>query len=74
MSAWRSARNSADGSGTGSRPVVGHLEQAEVVGGAEAVLDRTQQPERVVTVALERQHRVDEVLEHPGPGERRRPS
>ena len=53
---------------------VGHREEAEIVGGAEAVLDRPQQPEGVVAVALEGQHRVDEVLEHAGPGQRRRPS
>ena len=34
------------------------------------MLDRAEQPERVVAVALEGQHRVDEVLEQAGPGQR----
>ena len=66
----RSARNSAAGSGTPAEPGVGHLEQAELVGGAEAVLHRPQQAQGVVAVALEGQHGVDHVLEHPGPGQR----
>ena len=42
---WRRARRSS--------PCTGHLEHAELAGGAEAVLDRAQQPQRVVAVALE---------------------
>ena len=52
------------------RPLRGHLEQAQLVGAPEAVLDRPQQPEGVVAVALERQHRVDDVLEDARPGQR----
>ena len=68
--ARRSARNSCDGSGTPASPALGHLEQAELVGRAEAVLDGPQQAQGVVALALERQHGVDDVLEHAGPGER----
>ena len=42
---------------------LGHLEDAELVRGAVAVLQRVQHPQRVVTVALEREHGVDDVLE-----------
>ena len=59
----RSARNSALGSETGSEPVAGHLHEAELVGGAEAVLQRAQHAQRVMTIAFERQHGVDDVLE-----------
>ena len=61
----RSARNSALAVGHAGQARLGHLEQAELVGGAEAVLDRAQQAQRVVAVALEREHGVDQVLEHP---------
>ena len=54
-------------------PAVGHLEEAELVGGAEAVLHGAQQAQRVVALALEGQHGVDEVLEHPRARQRRRP-
>ena len=50
--------------------VAGHLEQAELVGGAEAVLGGAQQPQRMMAFAFERQHGVDDVLEHPRPGQR----
>ena len=72
--ARRSARNSFGGSGTPVRPALGHLEQAELVGRAEAVLDRPQQAQGVVAVALERQHGVDDVLEHAADRPARRPS
>ena len=52
---------------------VGHLEQAELVGRAEAVLDGPQQSQGVVAVALEGEHGVDHVLEHARAGEARRP-
>ena len=68
--ARRSARNSALGSSTAVEPVLGHLHEAELVGGAEAVLQRAQHAQRVMTVALERQHRVDDVLERARAGER----
>ena len=66
----RSARNSAARVGHADEAALGHLEQPELVGGAEPVLHRAQQPEGVVPVALEREHGVDDVLEHPGAGER----
>jgi hypothetical protein len=49
---------------------IGHLEQAELVDGAEAVLHGAEQPEGVVALTLEREHGVDQVLEHARPGER----
>ena len=48
---------------------LGHLEHADLVGRAEAVLDRAQDAELVAAVALEVEHRVDHVLEHAGPGD-----
>ena len=47
-----------------------HLEDPELVGGAEAVLDGAQRAVEAVAVALELEHRVDHVLEHPGAGDR----
>ncbi len=44
--------------------VLGHLEQPDLVGAAEAVLQRVQGAQRVATVAVEREHGVDDVLEH----------
>ena len=41
-----------------------HLEDADVVGGAEAVLERPQRAVGALALALELQHAVDEVLEH----------
>ena len=57
-------------SGSGPRPphaVAAHLEHADLVGGSEAVLRRAQQPRRAEALTLEVDHRVDEVLERPGP-------
>ena len=51
-------------------PGARHLEDAELVRGAEAVLRRPQDPMRVVAVALELEHAVDEMLEHARPGDR----
>ena len=65
----RSARNSADGFGTSARPAFGHLEHADLVGGAEAVLHGAQDAELVAAVAFEIEHGVDHVLEHAGPGD-----
>ena len=56
-------------SGTADQAALAHLEQAELVGGAVAVLHRPQQAQGVVAVALEAEHGVDEVLELAGPGE-----
>ena len=45
---------------------VGQVEAADLVGGAEAVLDRADEAQPGVPVALELHDDVDEVLEHPG--------
>ncbi len=65
----RSARNKRARVGHTDQPAGGHLEQPELVGGTEPVLRGAQQPQRVMPVALERQHRVDHVLEDARPGE-----
>ena len=62
-STGRSARNSCDGLGTGRRPRAGHLEHAELADGAEPVLHGAHDAVRVVPLALEVEHRVDDVLE-----------
>ncbi len=59
----------AAGVGHPDETALDHLEHAELVGRAEPVLDGAEQPEGVVPVAFEAQHRVDDVLEHPRPGE-----
>ncbi len=46
------------------------VEAADLVDRAEAVLHRADHPEAGVAVALEVQHHVDEVLEHPRAGDR----
>src|SRR3546814_3064801 len=50
------------------QPCVGHLEDADLVGRAEAVLHRPQDAEVVAAVALEGEHGVDHVLQHLGAG------
>ena len=62
-------RNSADGSGTSASPDVGHLEEADLLRRPEPVLERVQVAERMVAVAGERQHGVDDVLERARPGQ-----
>ena len=62
------AQHERPGVGHGPQAVVAHLEDAHLAGGAEAVLDRGQHPQGVVAVAVEGEHRVDEVLDRPGPG------
>ena len=52
------------------QPARAHLEHADVVGRAEAVLERPQRPVRALALALELQHAVDEVLEHARAGQR----
>ena len=59
----------AAGVGHAAHAGAGHLEHAEVAGGPEAVLRCPQQPEMVVAVAFEAEHRVDHVLEHARPGQ-----
>jgi hypothetical protein len=50
--------------------LVVHLEDPDLVGGAEAVLHRPQHAIRVVLLALEVEHGVHQVLEHARPGQR----
>jgi len=45
-------------------PPVGHLKDAHLVSGAKAVLDAAQQAIAVKPLALQVQHRVDDVLQH----------
>jgi hypothetical protein len=52
------------------QPAFGHREHADLVDRAEAVLDGAHQAEAAVRVALEIQHRVDDVLQHARPGQR----
>ena len=47
----------------------GHLEHAELADGAEAVLHRAHDAMRVMALAFEVQHRVDDVLERLGAGQ-----
>ena len=49
--------------------VAAHLEDADLVGGAEAVLERAQRAVGALALALELEHAVDEVLEHPRAGQ-----
>ena len=51
-------------------PAVAHLEDADVVRGAEAILQRAQRAIGALLLALELQDAVHEVLEHPRPRER----
>ncbi len=41
-----------------------HQEEAELIGGAEAVLGRTHATEAAARIAFEIEHRVDQMLEH----------
>ena len=59
----------AAGVGNPDQAALDHLEHAQLVGGPEAMLDRAQQAQRVMAVAFEAEHGVDDVLEHPRPGE-----
>ena len=61
--------------GVGDRDdaVAGQVEAADLVDRAEAVLDRADHPQPRAALALELQHHVDEVLEHPRAGDRCRP-
>ena len=57
------SRNAARRIGHLAQPVGGHLEDADLVGRAEAVLARAQQAQTAEALALERQHHIDDVLE-----------
>ena len=50
--------------------VVDQLEAPDLVGRTEPVLDPAHHAQRRVPVALEVEHHVDQVLEHPGAGDR----
>ena len=65
----RSARNASDGLATSIMPLCLHLEDADLGGRAEPVLHAAQQPVGVEGVALQVEHRVDDVLQHLGPGD-----
>ena len=65
----RSDRNSSEGLATSPQPPAGHLEHADLVGGAEAILDRAQDTELVRALALEREHGIDHVLDHARAGD-----
>ena len=50
------------------KPFAGHLQDAGLLGRAEAVLGTPEQSQRAVSVALQHQHHIDQVLERPWPG------
>ena len=52
-----------------AQPLLHHGEHADLIGGAEPVLDRPQHPVAAAGIALEVEHRVDHVLEHPWTGD-----
>ncbi|MNN02734.1 hypothetical protein D3C81_1154020 [compost metagenome] len=52
-----------------AQPALGHGEHAQLVDRAEAVLEGTDQPVRGMRIALEVQHRVDDMLQHARPGQ-----
>ena len=56
-----------------SQALARHLEDAQLADGAEAILHGTDDTVRVVTLAFEVEHGVDDVLERLGTGQRRRP-
>ena len=62
----RSERNNFDGLATGRRPVSGHFENAELADRAKSILHSADHAMRVMTLALEIQHGINDVLEHLG--------
>ncbi len=48
----------------------GHFHDADLLGRAVAVLERTQQAQGAVAIALEHQHRIDEMLQRTRTGQR----
>ena len=70
----RSARSRTEKQPRGVRDrrqsLAGHLEDAQLAGGPEAVLDRPKQPMRLAAVPLEVEHGVNEVLEGARTGDR----
>src|SRR6266513_2143058 len=67
--AFRAASGQLRGLWDADEPGTGHLEHSELVRRPEAVLHRTENPVRVVAVALELEHAVDEMLEHARTGD-----
>ena len=65
----RSPEEQGRGVGDLRQAAVGHLEHADLVGRAEAVLDGAQDAELVAALALEVEHGVDHVLEHARAGD-----
>ena len=49
--------------------LAGHLEHADLVGGAEAVLHRAQHAEMMAALAFEIEHRIDQMLDRLGAGD-----
>src|SRR3546814_5474923 len=47
-----------------AQPLLAHREDADLVGAAEAVLDRAQDAILMTALAFEGQHRVDHMFEH----------
>ena len=62
-------RNRADGIGDLGEAGAGHLEDADLVGRAEAILDRAQDAKVATALPFEGQHRVDHVLDDARPGD-----
>ena len=65
-----SATKRAEASSTSTSPLVAHLEDADLVGRPEAVLERAERAVGALALALELEDAVHEVLEHARPGER----
>ena len=67
--AIRSPSSMGPGSGTARSPSSRISKMPDLAGGAEAVLDRGQDAQRMVPVAVKGQDGVDQVLDGPGPGQ-----
>ena len=65
----RSPSSIGPGIGHGPQPVVAHFEDADLAGRPEPVLDRREDPQGVMAVAVEGEHGVDEMLDRPGSGQ-----
>ena len=57
------------GVGDLGQAVAGHLEHADLIGRAEAVLHGAQDAELVAALALEIKHGIDHVFDHAGAGD-----
>ena len=68
--AWPRRRSAREASSTSTRPPSRISKTPDLVGRAEAVLQRAQRAVGALALALELQHAVDEVLEHARAGER----